>query len=325
MYLHEHAVKALQGKLTSPETKTGSALSVKVVNKLAVPVCVVYVDSKGHQDLSTLCTLKPNEDKTYDPTNKKYPVSLYSGDFLLVTTSYTGAFVCVLEIKPEATNLTCCEERIHAGKLATPNDIGPVPEPTTFILIPPDSPRVLVGCGKAKHDARLLREQYWHRHPDSFSLPPNEKRTISLTTVAGRQATSSTEKDIEKSLDAGTDVGWGPISVSLSAGLSSSTTDFQQVTITEQSTAYVSFGLHNQTLETQIILSWQLIDIVTVFDAAGEAKGTVSQAINPVLTKTYPPSPIQQETRPRVLGAPPDPPLVPDREREDDWVASSPR
>ncbi|MGO7616449.1 hypothetical protein ACC689_34885, partial [Rhizobium ruizarguesonis] len=30
--------------------------------------------------------------------------------------------------------------------LTSPNDIGPVPQPTESMLVPPDSPRILVGC-----------------------------------------------------------------------------------------------------------------------------------------------------------------------------------
>lgn len=55
-----------------------------------------------------------------------------------------------------------------------------------------------------------------------------------------RQETSSVQETVAKSLDMSVVVGWEPISASVSASLNATTTGFQQVVVTEQTTTHIS-------------------------------------------------------------------------------------
>jgi hypothetical protein len=299
-------IDALKGDLPSPAPAGKTALTFNLTNHFEVPITAVYLNTNGLQDISTLRDFNPGDSHGFYPA--------YPGDYFLITAKATGGFMCVATVPDPAgsapagggSSLFAAEDKKKGGNsgqgngkssvahtvgpadLMAPNAIGPLPAATADILIPPDSPRVVVGCARIKKDKYLVREQFWHRQSDSYSLAPGEKRNISLTTQSGRQSTSSEQTTVLKSLDLGLDIGWGPISARFSASLSRTTTGFQQVTVTEQSTAFMSLQLHNtDPKNTKVVLCWQLIDMIGVFDQDDKAISTVSQAANPVLSVSY--------------------------------------
>ncbi len=302
--------KALRGELCSDPT--GDPKTVEFRNHFQVPVTLVYLDKKGFQDVSTMRSLLPGRGATFKARRP--------GDYFLITAADSGAFMCVQKVTPEDKHYA-----FGPKDLVQPSDVGPIPEPNTAAIIPNDSPRVVVGCSEYRKKAgnkaryRMTREQYWHRYANSYSLAWGEKRQVSLTTQSGRQQTSSKEETFVSSFDLGASIGWGPISASFSSSLSSTTTGFQQVTITEQSTSYVSCTLENTNTDDKdkgalLVFYWQLIDVISLFDENGRPAGSVSQAANPVLVKTYfmnqlKPPPLLDAKGERV----PDPPLYPER------------
>lgn len=314
-------IQALKGTLASPKDRTATPkFTPRIDNAFDIPVSVVWLTAEGYQDVSTMKTIAPGCGVSMRAG--KDDVHL-AGDCFLVTSRDTGGFMCA--VKLAAMNAKEHPKNVYIvgpHDLVQPGDIGPLPEPTPDQPIPNDSPRVVVGASSFKkpaddthgkthyHHFRIVREQFWHRGANSYSLAPDEERTVNLTTTSGRQQMSSEETTVQKSLDLGVAVGWGPISASISSSLSSTTTGFQQMTISEQSTAYVSTVLKNHTTETRTVLYWQLIDIVTVFDFDGKAVSSVSQAANPTLVKSYPPS-----DKALASGRPPQtlPPLYPQR------------
>lgn len=290
--LHE---AALYGFLASPVTTT--RITIRVENLLSVPVKLVRLNDKAKQ---VLVSNRPSEDviragigKTVDSLAKNY---------IMVLNNLTGSFITLFEV-PESDRPPV-EFKIDPTRLSPPNNIGIFPEPNREVIIPPDSPRVLVGCGVLKGSGStaadgniIVREQYWERMSDSYSLAAGEQKTLSSTTTEGTETTSSSTSEMAVSLGLDASAGWGPVSASASATLSSEASHFQQVTVTEQSTLFASDTLSNETADAVMYLKWQLTDVITVFTSTGVAKSSVMMGENPII--------IAGPYNPSKLGSPP--------------------
>lgn len=215
---------------------------------------------------------------TLDSPRNSFTPSVFEGDILLFTAAHSGGFLGVTAL----TNSKQTELLITADYISDPNDIGPVPRPTKQVLIPPDSPRVVVGTGLVGQNT-VVREQYWRRLPDSYSLAPGAKKQISYTLTTGMQSTTSQQDTISASLGLSTSAGWGPISASISASLSTTSTTFQQQTYTTQSTTYTSMELHNKTNNPETLLVWQLTDVVTIFNSSRVPLGSIVTGGEPAI------------------------------------------
>ena len=108
------------------------------------------------------------------------------------------------------------------------------------------------------------------------------------------QKTTSEQTTVAASLGISASAGWGPISASVSTSLSQTSSTFQQVTLTEERTSFVSDTLENKTDKPRMLLIWQLTDIVTVFEGNG-----------------VPLSSIVSRNAPNVIGGPYDPNSLP--------------
>jgi hypothetical protein len=307
--------KALDGTLKSDAI--GAALSgVQVYNKLCCPVLCYFVDAIGLR--SRIGLIYPGENAAL--TGAKV------GDYYVATVPASGAFICVFMMKSGVTSYY-----IDNAMLVDPNDIGALPAPNSTVLVPPNSPRVLVACayvaqplpqppGKTPAPAKQLnyitREQYWALQGDSYSVAPGETRTVSYTVTAGKQETSSDEKTVATSLGAsagasGGITGWGSVSTTISASLNASASVFQQVTVTEQTSTYVSDSVSNKTTDTNLVLRWQIADIVTVFNPSSVAQSTISSA-SVVIAQATPLSKLKPATaRPELVPREPAPALGP--------------
>jgi hypothetical protein len=183
---------------------------------------------------------------------------------------------------------------IGPADLSEPGDIGPVPVPNPEIVIPNDSPAILVGCGQAR-DAKggvtyLTRSQFWKRSGDSITLAPNEEVTTSYTSTTGIQETSSTTDTVATSLSASVSAGWGPVSASISAGLNTSSTSFQQYVSTQTDIRFESRTYKPDASDTKMIFRWQLYDVVTVTKADPadpKVLAQVTTAQHPDVVKVY--------------------------------------
>ncbi len=282
-------------------------MHVQFTNQLPVTIQVAKVLGDGRIKIYT--TIKPS--KTGPSTSKGQKT--HDGSEWVFFTAWTGSYIGRLTMskKHPVDGAGIAQYDVDARLLHKPNDIGPPPDPdqpdpdgpagdgqNSGILIPPDSPRVLVGIGtippgvvsyedKGEVSNVLLREQFWRRQPDSYAIAPGEHKTVSLTTTRGKQSTSSNSDTMAKSVGLSTGAGWGPVSASISASLSSSSTTTQQVTITEETTVYESTTFTNTDprQQTEVFLLWQLVDVKTSFDGAGEAQAVVSQGAAPIWIK----------------------------------------
>ncbi|MFF3089841.1 hypothetical protein ACFVRB_33080 [Streptomyces nojiriensis] len=215
------------------------------------------------------------------------------GWYWLFTSADSGAFAAVCQT-PASGDLS-----FMSHLLLEPNEIGGIPKPDKEVLIPPDSPRIVVGCGRLGGGNRVLREQYWHSLTDSYSIAPGEHKTVSNTVTSGMQSTTSDLVSVEGSISSGVQGGWGPVSASVSASLSAGSTSFQQFTATSESVSYVSEDYENTGSRPQMFLYWQLTDSIAVYEQeSGLALSTIVNGMQPV-----------------VIGGPPDkpPPPTPDR------------
>ena len=126
------------------------------------------------------------------------------GDFFLFSLPTSGAFISVIELT-SATGY-----HLDNTMLIDPNDIGPIPQPNQTVMVPPNSPRVLVACGTlpptgpgetiSSTSNYVTREQYWALQGDSYSIVPGETRTISFTVTSGKQETSSEQATVAASV-----------------------------------------------------------------------------------------------------------------------------
>jgi hypothetical protein len=206
-----------------------------------------------------------------------------SGNIVLVQAAQTGAFMCASVMVPDVMTAV-----VDYTMLTDPNDIGAPPQPTATMLVPPDSPRILVGCSRLADGKTVVREQFWDRQSDSLTLAPGEQKTISTTVTTGRQETSTHEGTLAASLGMNANVGFGPFSASVSSSLSMTSRTFQQVTVSEQNTAYYSDVLTNPYSDQPcLVLRWQLTDVITIFQVDGPPAGSVILGESPIITATY--------------------------------------
>lgn len=224
------------------------------------------------------------------PTNKTFVDSGQSGKLTyiessigLVQAAQTGSFMCAFVMLPNTLSTI-----VDYTMLTDPNDIGSPPQPTATMLVPADSPRILVGCSRLADGKTVIREQFWDRQADSLTLAPGEQKTISTTVTTGRQETSTHEGTLAASLGMNANVGFGPFSASVSSSLSMTSRTFQQVTVSEQNTAYYSDVLTNPYSDQPcLVLRWQLTDVITIFQTDGPPAGSVILGESPIITATY--------------------------------------
>ncbi|MFI7135993.1 hypothetical protein ACIBQ1_60840 [Nonomuraea sp. NPDC050153] len=109
-------------------------------NRLDLPLTVFRLDDKERQLPATL----PERGETFTvPAQGKGDLLGGEDGRYIVLTAASGARVCTIDANERGMYT------ITYGMLTKPHDIGPFPEPTAEMLIPADSPRVLVACGHA--------------------------------------------------------------------------------------------------------------------------------------------------------------------------------
>ncbi|MEU8436914.1 hypothetical protein AB0F18_29215 [Streptomyces sp. NPDC029216] len=281
---------ALAGTLVSPLKEFRA--SVLVINDLSIPLDVFYVDQSGN-----LCG--PDGDGNWtaglpglvmdaDGDNVVITGDCWAGSYWLAKSHYSGAFAAVLQNPAGKSTLT-----FSGFDLLDPNDIGPIPQPTADMLIPQDGPSVLVATGLVQHGTTtrtpvntladdqvglgvaVTREQFWHCTGESYSLAPGETRTVSYTVTQGMQESSSQSETTNASVGVSASAGWGPFSASVSASLSESSTSTQQLTVSTQTTSFVSSTYQNLGENPELNLFWQLTDVATVYDENGQPIASV--------------------------------------------------
>lgn len=235
----------------------------EVSNEIGVPLYLYAVDSAGVRRRQMVSIADASNPTGKLPANGKGKVP--AGDYVALCIP-TGGFVCTLTVTTQGGT-------IKPENVTRPNNIGSFPRlasrnigKNALTLIPPDSERIVVGWGGLQNGNHLLREQYWKRSPDSFVLAPLQpKLSVGVATSTGMEETSSTENTIATALGLSLSAGWGPVSGSVSASLSTSSTTFQQVTITTRSTQYINVELTNDKDESLVFFRWQLIDTISIF------------------------------------------------------------
>ncbi|HEX6957922.1 MAG TPA: hypothetical protein VF194_08050 [Ferrovibrio sp.] len=286
--MDEYTTAALNGTLLSQSWGPGSTGGLFYLqNNLPVPLYMYGVTTAGEQILSRELgtTVTDQKPPLLFPANTATLFNMVTDAFYILRTAFSGAFVCLLYTTSDGASDASDAETIlvDATNLLPPNQIGLFPGATTDTPIPPDSPRVLVGVGATLTSPAnlILREQFWQRMGDSYSLAPGTKRTVSTTLVSGMQNTSSHEESVSKSLGLSSAFGWGPVSASLSANLSANSSSFQQISISTETTQYESLELSNTTSDTLYFLRWQLTDVITVYQTYTATDSSPTEALSP--------------------------------------------
>lgn len=271
---------ALGGYLSSPAWGQDGGKHLYLANNLPVPLYVYGIDESGRQNIC----LSLNGDGTpiLFASGATTEFIIYYESYFVIRTAFSGAFVALMYINPNNVPGTII---VDSTCLLPPNQIGHFPEACEEMPLPPDQPRVLVGVGQTATDppSVILREQFWQRGGDSYVLAAGSTRTVSTTLQSGMQDTSSHQDMVAQSLGLSSSFGWGPISASLSANLSASSSSFQQITVSSQATQFESLTLTNTGTTSLMFLRWQLMDVVTVFQTVDPSTAPAAE------TPSFPP------------------------------------
>jgi hypothetical protein len=250
-FLNNDDVTAMNGALCSPDISyTGSTA---IQNLIACPVSIYVVD--------------------YSCTELVYGVVAPQASFVIPVSN------CWVILRDQTSNayIACffaaqgdnvVPYEIQGRYLFSSGDIGPCPTPTASVLVPPDSPRVVVGCGTTKNGF-VLRYQYWAASAESFTVAPGAERTFSVTTVKGMTSTSSSIETIAQSLSASASAGWGPISASLAYSLSQLSSSTQSYSVEESTTKFETMTISNTDTAVAMYLAWQMMDVIQVCSISG--------------------------------------------------------
>lgn len=271
--MKELYAKALMGQLYATETTT--AVTIQVHNNLPVRIAVYNATNAGTRQL--LGHVEPGSNG---------PVTGTDGDYLVIASAVSGSFISAYALNTSESSYT-----VDNSVLTTPNDIGSIPVPTTDVLVPVNSPLVMVAISTISPDGSttnyITREQFWNLQGDSYSLAVGESRTVSYTIVSGRQTTSSTQDTVGASIGVDAHAGWGPISAGISASLNAESTTFQQVTVNEQTTSYMSDTVTNSGDDDVAVLRWQMTDVITIFSPSYQPLASIVSGLNPIIVKSY--------------------------------------
>jgi hypothetical protein len=269
--------KVLNGQLASPPPPKPPAkpLLLTIEGSLTEEINILWVDPQGNWRLISYIA--------NGQLSGGGALTVYDGQILVFVDSVSGAFISALKVDPTKLHYT-----LDATVLTRPNDIGPPPEAdlVSGVLIPPDSVRVAVGFGQIAvpgGDRDILRYQYWRRGPASYALAAHENRTVVTSQTVGRVESSSDIETVRSALNLSTTVGWGFISSTVSASLSTSSTTAHSLTISESDSRFVTDNLSNRTLNDVYVLHWQLIDSICI---QSEPAAIVETVLAPMIPRT---------------------------------------
>lgn len=257
---------ALSGTLTSPDIDFNNQQSINVSNSTGAALAGFVVMTDGSAIWALDAAAGADQAEQAPIPNKIY---------VIWRELYTGAFASVQLIDFDQS----LDYSITRVDLCRPGEIGPLPKPNSDIIVPPDSARVLVGTGSLDN-ALVVRYQYWHSTGDSYSLPPGDQRTCSVTLTTGMQDTSSDQETVASSTNVSASAGWGPISASVSKSLSHSSTTMHSYTVTSQTTRYDTITLVNSSQESIMYIAWQLMDVIDVFAPSTPGVGPAASIVS---------------------------------------------
>jgi hypothetical protein len=209
--------------------------------------------------------------------------------YVRVTLAASGAIVCEMARLAQITVL------VDALVLTSPFRIPPPPVPSNSHPIPPDSVPWLVGIGSWTVEGvnpkviTFTREQFWHKSPESFSLPPNSYVQKTLSQTSGRTKTSSTAAEMRTLLGMTVTAGWGPFSAAASASLSSTSQRTDTITIREESSSNVDQFFNNESNQPVVVCFWQMIERIRLLKGETCA-AAVDAGVVPMIPTSFTPS-----------------------------------
>ena len=209
--------------------------------------------------------------------------------YVRVTLAASGAIVCEVALLAQISVL------VDALVLTSPFKIPPPPVPSDSHPIPPDSLPWLVGIGSWTIEdvnpkvITFTREQFWHKSPESFSLPPNSYVQKTLSQTSGRTKTSSTADEMRSLLGVTATAGWGPFSAAASASLSSTSQRTDTVTIREESSSTVDQFFNNDSNQPVVVCLWQMIERIRLLKG-DICVAAVDAGVVPLIPTSFTPS-----------------------------------
>lgn len=257
-------------------------------NKTNLPIGYAPIDGNGYHGETQVLN-----------RGEKATLSTNLNVYYLLTNALTGAFVGVFQVSQNRDHYDITVQD-NNRLLFEPNDIGFPPLATATTLIPSNSWSTVVGISnkqKGKKDKKdinyiAVREQSWDMSSTSYTLGPQEKKQISVTHETGRVSKTSDLTSVSATVGTSASAGWGPVSASISASLSATSTVSHDVSIQEQVTSFVLHELNNKRDVGLIVYFWKLMDNTTLYkldsnDNAGEVLANISYNIGPMIPVAY--------------------------------------
>jgi hypothetical protein len=302
--MDEKALKALNGTLKYNESERITAMDTwSIIFALSLPLTMRWISPNGDRlksehlfnyhnaavksdtqlwDLSYQTYLADSfKEERDDPHYTDMKPGIYNR-YIMLFAEWSNSFIGLVDLVQYPPKGTTILPAFFI--LSKPNHIGPVPQPTSTQVIPVSSPRIVVGVGCAPNGNVITHEQYWQLQHDSYSLAPEQKKTVSYTLFTGVRESSSTQETANKSLDVTASGGWGPFSASVSASISKNTDRSYQLALTTERTIFVSDTLCNpDSKRTRMLLLWQLTDVINIYEPSGKLITTVEHGNYPVV------------------------------------------
>jgi len=289
--------QAVAGTLESNVAPGAGTKAIKAANYFPFPVRLYHLNASGRRDRYWYLGVDSNS----EPGGAQWACSIGEwsvGDTFVWLDAFTGALIAASVVNETYDHIDLMPTFLHG-----PNDIGPVPQPTTDAQIPRDTAAACVGYGQISYatspvsedvgfsetgDGWVIRSQRWRMQAHSCTLAPGETREISYSVSEGMQTTTSVQANVAASLSLSANIGWGPIGASLSGSFSASGSISAQATMSSETDVYMTEELSNPSATSvSTILRWQLIERFSFVTADGKPIAVVDNALSPVVTKAY--------------------------------------
>ncbi len=189
---------------------------------------------------------------------------LATTDKIQIILPSTGGLVAVYtQAETSNANLSITNQNLNG-----PFEGPPPPAKLSSSLLPVTPTTTVVGFGFFGLNSQIavIREQYWIALTSSISVAPGETKQCAYTVSTGVSRSETDSKSIDASGSVSASAGWGPLSGSISASLSVSSSKTQTVELREETTTSVVETYTNDasSTKTNIYINWQLMDRISL-------------------------------------------------------------
>lgn len=222
------------------------------------------------------------------------PLKLSVGTPILIINTATNSLASVYMVTSEniSTRKIILGDRLFC---AQGNLSQPPSKLAHGIVLPSTTPKIYLSTSVKKITPKdgdgktltLRHCQYWRKNSSSYAVPKGViKRTI-VEHSAGVTKSSSTQETLAISLGLDVSAGWGPISASISASLSYSSTTANGLILQDEVITTAEDIVRNISDVDGVVVYWELVDSVTI-EENSNILASFDNAQSPPVSRSYP-------------------------------------